>query len=192
MGEAMLRYTSPLPRSLCHRRVPWALVLFLCSMSLGSAQAYVLRGRILSHADFGRYRAFYIAPRGVSSRLMRLMARSFETLSYKRVRDPEDAQFLLRIREEQKFLRVRVPIPPYGYEYGMPWGPGFYGPGWGWYDEGGIGYRMVIRRVLIIRITAVSARRNVPVWRGLAITRIHRRTSLWAIIWHLVNYFPIL
>ena len=172
------------------------------------AHAYIIRTKILQHAHFSSYKDFYLINQGVSPRLLRLVAHDYETLSYKRVSNPDEAQFFIRVSVRQKIIRMRVPVPyptyGYGYGYGPFWGPGWgpfpfccvYGPAWGWgvygYPAYGPAYRWIRRRVRIIAITAVSRRDNTPVWRGTAITRIRNRTALWAIVWRLVNTFPIL
>jgi len=177
-----------------------------------TAHAYILRAQILRRAPFGQYKDFYVIPHEAPRRLARLVTRSFETLSYRRVRSPEKAQFLLRITERSKVMRIREPVPYSGFGYGLGygygpfWGPPWgwwgypyccgYGPGWGWGIYGPPAYvqtyRFVSRRVRVIRIVAINSHTNVPVWRGTIIARFHSRTSLWAMVWHLVNRFPIL
>lgn len=192
------------------------VILAAVLLALGystTAHAYILRTQILRRAPFSQYKDFYVIPHEAPRRLVRLVAHSFETLSYRRVRSPDHAQFLLRIIERTKVMRFRQPVPYYGYGLGYGYGGPFWGPPWGWggypfccgYIPGwgwGWGvygspaylqtYRFVSRRVRVIRIVAISSRTNVPVWRGTVITRFHSRTSLWAMIWHLVNRFPIM
>lgn len=169
------------------------------------ASAFMLRSRILTHASFGQYKEFYVVPRGAPRRLINMVTHSFETLSYIPVRTPRRAQFILRVMERERRMRVRIPTPVYAYgaygygPYGPPWwGCCYYGPGWGW-GWGWYGppvivpaYQTTVRWVRVISITAISARRNIPVWRATAVSRIHARTSQWSIVWHLVNRFPIL
>ena len=187
-----------------------ALVAGLFFVGTGTANAYILRTQVLNRAPFGRYKNFYVAPSTASPRLVRLVTHTFETLSYERVRALKSAQFVLRISVQRKLMQFRQPVPYYGAYYGYdfedgdgwggPWeGYPFccaYGPSW----EGGFyvspayaqAYRLVTRPVRVILIVATSGTGNIPVWRGTAITRIRNRAALWAIVWHLVNLFPIL
>jgi hypothetical protein len=174
------------------------------------ASAYMLRVRTLSRASFGQYKSFYVVPNAAPARLVRLVVHNMEKLSYQRVHKPNQSQFMLRISERRKRMRVREPepLPYYGYAYGPFWGGPFWGPpwwgypccgygpgfGWGFYGYSGYpeSYRLVTVRVRVIRMIAISTRRNIPVWRGTAIARIRGRTPLWTIVWHLVNRFPII